>query len=53
MSSGSLDSAKGVEVVEAGSPSSPGQHDIGNPPQHSGNAFPSDEVSYLCNTSSH
>jgi hypothetical protein len=53
MSSGSLDSAKGVEVVEASSPpSSPGRHVIGNHPQHSENAFP-DEVSYLCNISSH
>jgi len=41
MSSGSLDSAKGVEVVEASSPpSSPGRHVIGNHPQHSENAFP-------------
>ncbi|KAK8658131.1 hypothetical protein V6N13_036343 [Hibiscus sabdariffa] len=42
-SSGSRESVKEIEDVEASPPSSPGQHNIGNLPQSNGNAFPSDE----------
>ncbi|GMI71708.1 hypothetical protein like AT4G11740 [Hibiscus trionum] len=40
---GSRESANDVGVVEASSPSSPGQQGIGNLPLNNGNAFPSDE----------
>ncbi|KAG6636867.1 plant UBX domain-containing protein 8 [Carya illinoinensis] len=43
MSSGSVESAKDVIVVDDSPPSSPGQHDLHNRPQHNRNAFPSDE----------
>lgn len=39
-SSGSVESTKDVEVIEDTPPSSPGQHDIVDRPQHNGNAFP-------------
>ncbi|KAK8577643.1 hypothetical protein V6N13_027910 [Hibiscus sabdariffa] len=41
--SGSRASASEVGVVEASSPSSPGQQGLGNLPSNNGNAFPSDE----------
>ncbi|XP_031275126.1 plant UBX domain-containing protein 8-like [Pistacia vera] len=40
MSSGSVELPKEAGVIEASSPSSPGQHDISDLPQHNGNAFP-------------
>lgn len=43
-SSGSGESEKEIGVVEASSPSNPGQQDAGNLPRNNGNAFPSDEV---------
>ncbi|MBA0835135.1 hypothetical protein Goarm_007434 [Gossypium armourianum] len=42
-SSGSGESVKEIGVVEASSPSNPGQQDAGNLPRNNGNAFPSDE----------
>ncbi|XP_021648545.2 plant UBX domain-containing protein 8 isoform X2 [Hevea brasiliensis] len=42
-SSGSIESAREVGVIEASPPSSPGQNNISNHSQHNGNAFHSDE----------
>ncbi|KAF2313238.1 hypothetical protein GH714_009930 [Hevea brasiliensis] len=46
-SSGSIESAREVGVIEASPPSSPGQNNISNHSQHNGNAFHSDEVSFF------
>lgn len=43
-SSGYIEPAKGVEVVDASPASSPKHNDTSNNPQHNGNIFHSDEV---------
>lgn len=49
-SSGSTESTREVGVIEASPPSSPRQNNISSHPQHNGNVFHSDEVSFYLNS---